>query len=172
LVPAFGTSVTSWPAETLGRIVHLEDEPPISFAQILAAGLRVGQVVRVLESTPERIVLTDGENEYRLAPAVAANVFLATAHEDAQARDVVRLADLAPREPAHIVGLDPACQGFSRRRLMDLGFTEGALVRPVLQTFAGDPRAYDIRGTVVALRRDQASQVLVKRLASQERGVA
>jgi Fe2+ transport system protein FeoA len=45
---------------------------------------------------------------------------------------------------------------------MDLGFTEGALVRPFLKTFAGDPRAYDIRGTLVALRRDQASQVLVR----------
>ena len=45
---------------------------------------------------------------------------------------------------------------------MDLGFTEGAQIRPFLQTFAGDPRAYQIRGTLVALRRDQASQVLVR----------
>ena len=32
--PAAGTPATSWPADTLGRIVHLEDEPEISFAQI------------------------------------------------------------------------------------------------------------------------------------------
>jgi hypothetical protein len=32
----------------------------------------------------------------------------------------------------------------------------------VLKTFAGDPRAYDIRGTLIALRRDQASQILVR----------
>jgi DtxR family Mn-dependent transcriptional regulator len=172
LAPASGTSATSWPAETRGRIVHLEDEPPISFAQIVAAGLRVGQVVQVVESTPERIVLTDGENEYRLAPAVAANVFLAPASEAAAEDDVVRLADLARRDWAEIVALDPACQGFSRRRLMDLGFTEGARVRPVLQTFAGDPRGYEIRGTVVALRREQASQVLVRPMPTAARGVA
>ena len=36
--PATGTPATSWPADTTGRIVHLEDEPEISFAQILADG--------------------------------------------------------------------------------------------------------------------------------------
>jgi Fe2+ transport system protein FeoA len=48
------------------------------------------------------------------------------------------------------------------RRLMDLGFTTGATIRAALSTFAGDPRAYEIRGTLVALRREQASQVLVQ----------
>jgi DtxR family Mn-dependent transcriptional regulator len=162
LPPASGTPVTSWPAGTLGRIVHLEDEPEISFQQILAEGLRVGQDLRVIEATPERIVLTDGENEYRLAPVVASNVFLEPAPEAAHANGVVRLADLGHDVTAEVVRLDEACQGFSRRRLMDLGFTDGAFVRPILRTFAGDPRAYEIRGTVVALRRDQASCVLVR----------
>jgi DtxR family Mn-dependent transcriptional regulator len=161
--PASGVPATSWPAETNGRIVHLEDEPPISFAQILAEGLRVGQVVRVIEQTPQRILLTDGENEFRLAPAVAANVFLAPASDVATSTDVIPLADLPDQAPAFVVALDDTCRGFSRRRLMDLGFTEGARVTPVLNTFAGDPRAYEVRGTVVAVRRDQAAQVLVRR---------
>lgn len=169
LPPATGTPVTSWAAGTLGRIVHLEDEPEISFRQILAEGLRVGQDVRVIEATPERIVLTDGENEYRLAPVVAANVFLEPAPEAAAANGVIRLADLDHDVTAEVVRLDDVCQGFSRRRLMDLGFTDGAIVRPVLRTFAGDPRAYEIRGTVVALRRDQASFVLVRPVAAAAR---
>jgi DtxR family Mn-dependent transcriptional regulator len=162
LPPAAGTPVTSWPAGALGRIVHLEDEPEISFRQILAEGLRVGQDLRVIEDTPERIVLTDGENEYRLAPVVAANVFLEPAPEHSATHDVVRLADLDQGAMAEVIRLDDVCQGFSRRRLMDLGFTDGALVRPILRTFAGDPRAYEIRATVVALRRDQAAFVLVR----------
>jgi DtxR family Mn-dependent transcriptional regulator len=162
VAPASGTPATSWPARVLGRVVHLEDEPEISFAQIVAAGIRIGQSVRIIESTPERIVMSDGENEFRLAPAVAANVFLAPAPEIEAAVGVVRLSDLDVSAPAVVVGLDPACQGFSRRRLMDLGFTEGARVQPRLQTFAGDPRAYEVRGTLIALRRDQASQVLVR----------
>jgi DtxR family Mn-dependent transcriptional regulator len=170
--PASGTPVTSWPPDTRGRIVHLEDEPQISFAQILAEGLRIGQVVRIVEATPARVVLTDGENEFRLAPAVAANVFVVAAPSDADQTGVVRLSDMDDHESAQVVGLDPSCQGFSRRRLMDLGFTEGAEIRPVLRTFAGDPRAYRVRGTVVALRRDQASQVLVRRAESRTQGVA
>jgi DtxR family Mn-dependent transcriptional regulator len=162
VAPPTGVPATSWPADTTGRVVHLEDEPEISFAQIAAVGLRVGQLVRIIESTPSRLVMSDGENEFRLAPAVAANVFLAPAPDAVVPADVIRLSDLGNNHPAEVIGLDDACQGFSRRRLMDLGFTEGARIRPFLRTFAGDPRAYEIRGTLVALRRDQASQVLVR----------
>jgi len=160
--PPAGTPATSWPASDLGRVVHLEDEPEISFAQIVAEGLRVGQYVRVIESTADRVVMTDGEHQFRLAPAVAANVFLAPAGRTGWPERVVRLSDLADDRRAEVVALDEACQGFSRRRLMDLGFTEGASIRPSLRTFAGDPRAYEVRGTTIALRRDQASQVLVR----------
>ena len=160
VAPASGTPATSWPVGAIGRIVHLEDEPEISFAQIVAEGLRVGQTVRVIESTPERLALSDGEHEFRLAPAVAANVFLGPA--PAWPERVLRLSDLPDNERAEVVGLDDACQGFSRRRLMDLGFTEGARIRPALRTFVSDPRAYEVRGTLIALRKDQASQVLVR----------
>ena len=163
--PAGDTPVTAWPVQRLGRITHLEDEPPLAFAQILAEGLRVGQVVRILESTAERVVLSDGENEFRLAPAVAANVFLAPA-DGARNTGVLILADLQHGQPAQVVGLDSGCQGFSRRRLMDLGFTPGAYIEHALQTFAGDPRAYRVRGTMVALRQEQARQVLVRPVQS------
>jgi DtxR family Mn-dependent transcriptional regulator len=165
LSPPRDTPVTAWPSDRFGRITHLEDEPPLAFAQILAQGLRVGQVVRILESTAERIVLGDGENEFRLAPAVAANVFLAPA-ENASATGLVALADLPYGEPATVVALDAGCQGFSRRRLMDLGFTPGAYLEPALETFVRDPRAYRIRGTLVALRQEQARQVLVRPVQS------
>jgi DtxR family Mn-dependent transcriptional regulator len=72
------------------------------------------------------------------------------------------LADLACGQPATVVALDPGCQGFSRRRLMDLGFTPGAHLEPALENFVRDPRAYRIRGTLVALRQEQARQVLVR----------
>jgi len=162
LAPPSGTPATAWPAHTLGRIVHLEDEPEISFAQIVAEGLRLGQRLRIVESTPERLVLSDGEHEFRLAPAVAANVFLAPATLDEAEAGLRRLSDLPTGERAEVVGLDESCQGFSRRRLMDLGFTAGARTRPFLKTFAGDPRAYEVRGTLIALRRDLAAQVLVR----------
>ena len=162
--PASGTPATAWPIDRLARIVHLEDEPPISYAQLVAEGIEVGQLIRIIDSSPERMVLTDGENEFRLAPAVAANIFLESAPQTPAHSGALRLAELSTGQVAHVLGLDDRCQGYSRRRLMDLGFTEGATIRAALTTFAGDPRAYEIRGTLIALRREQASQVLVQPL--------
>ena len=71
-----GIQLNEWSEGILGKIVHLEDEPEIAFAQIMAAGLRPGQIVRILEKNQQRVRLTDGEQEFALAPAVAANVYL------------------------------------------------------------------------------------------------
>jgi len=158
-----GTLLTAWPLDTPGRIVHLEDEPAIAYEQILATGLRLGQVVRVLERTPERLVLSDGEHEYRLAPAVAVNVTLAPLTEEEVARNhTIPLSDMPLHQPAEIVALDDALQGFTRRRLLDLGLTPGAVVYPELQNVFADPRAYRVRGTLIALRRDQADRIWVR----------
>lgn len=158
-----GTPLTAWPLDIPGRIVHLEDEPAIAYEQILAAGLHLGQTIRVLERTPQRLTLSDGENEYRLAPAVAANVNLAPLTEAEAARNhTIPLSDLPLRQTAEIVAIDDALQGFTRRRLLDLGLTPGAVVYPELQNAFADPRAYRVRGTLIALRQDQAARILVR----------
>jgi DtxR family transcriptional regulator, Mn-dependent transcriptional regulator len=160
-----GVALTAWPADQPGRIVHLEDEPPLAYAQILSEGLRLGQTLRVLESTPQRITLSDGEGEYRLAPVVARNVYLEPLPvEIHQQPGVLSLADLAPSQPAEIIALDEACQGFTRRRFLDLGLTPGTRIHPELQNAFGDPRGYRVRGTLIALRREQAGQVWVRPL--------
>ena len=166
LAPPADTPLPGFPVGQFGRITHLEDEPPLAYAQILAEGLRIGQVVRVAEAGPDRIVLVDGDNEFRLAPAVAANVFVAPAGA-AAASGLQPLSEVPTGAAVEVVALDPSCQGFNRRRLMDMGFTPGARLEPALTTFAGDPRGYRIRGTLVALRQDQARQVLVRPAADE-----
>lgn len=163
-----GTALSAWPLSTPARIVHLEDEPPLAFAQLTAEGLRLGQVVRVIERTPARMVLSDGANEYRLAPMLAANVHVTAAVAEPRAADadVMPLTLLPSGAQAHIVALDPSFRGFARRRLLDLGFTPGASVRSELAPFSGDPRAYRLRGTTIALRREQSDRVLVKPLGA------
>ena len=165
LPAAEGIPLTAWAIDQPARIVHLEDEPPLAYAQILAEGLRLGQTVRLLESTPQRCVLTDGETEFRLAPAVAANVMVEPAHEPAFATPgLVTLDTLQAKHRGEIVALDEACQGFTRRRFLDLGMTPGTEIYPELLNAFGDPRAYRVRGTLIALRRDQASQIWVRPL--------
>lgn len=164
-----GTALSAWPISTPARIVHLEDEPPLAFAQLVAEGLKLGQIIRVIERTSSRLVLSDGENEYRLAPMLAANVHVVAAVQDAepQPEGLIPLSQLPEGATADIVALDPLFRGFARRRLLDLGFTPGARIRSELQPFAGDPRAYRLRGTTIALRREQSDRVLVKALAAE-----
>ena len=46
-----------------------------------------------------------------------------------------------------------------RRRLEDLGLTVGTRVRCLMASPLGDPRAYAIRGAVIALRQRDAAYV-------------
>jgi len=158
-----GMPLTAWQSEGPVRIVHLEDEPALAFEQILAAGLRLGQTIRILDRNPQRYLLTDGETEYRLAPAVAANVSVAALPESETTKaNSIPLAELVYDQKAEIVLLDDAVQGFTRRRFLDLGLTPGTVIYPELKNFFGDPRAYRVRGTLIALRKDQAAQIWVK----------
>ena len=52
-------------------------------------------------------------------------------------------------------------KGVERRRLLDLGLVPGTLVEARLESPLGDPIAYKIRGSVVAIRRAQAEQIEV-----------
>jgi len=155
--------LTGWQVNRPGVIVHLEDEPALAYQQVLAAGLHPGQTIRLLATSPERYVLSDGENEVRLAPAVAANVYLAPLPEaEIAAEAAVPLSGLVYDQHAEIVALDDRVQGFSRRRFLDLGLTPGTLIYPELKNFFGYPRAYRVRGTLIALRKDQAELIWVK----------
>lgn len=160
---AEGMSITAWQADRPARIVHLEDEPALAYQQILAAGLRLGQDIRIIEKNPNRYILSDGESEYKLAPAVASNIFVSAIPESEMLkREAIPLAELAHNQRAQIVTLDDSVQGFTRRRFLDLGLTPGTTIYPELTNFFGEPRAYRVRGTMIALRNDQASQIWVK----------
>ncbi|MEW6446546.1 MAG: FeoA family protein [Bacillota bacterium] len=51
--------------------------------------------------------------------------------------------------------------GMTRRRLLDLGLVPGTRVEVVRRSPLGDPIAYNIRGAVIALRKEESSKVLV-----------
>lgn len=164
-----GLPLTSLVPEQIGRIVHIEDEPAIAYAQIQAEGIHLGQTLRLVESAPDRLVLSDGSSEYRLAPIVAANVQFTPVERLSQRKGLLPLHRLASRQQAEIVAIDQACQGFTRRRFLDLGLTPGTIIYPELPNPFGDPRAYRVRGTLIALRRDQADQIWVQPLVVEGR---
>ena len=156
------TPLTDWPANVPARITHLEDEPALLYSQIVAEGLRPGQAVRVLEANAQRIVLSDGERVHTLAPMVAANVFVTHNGEARPRPRTARLSQLRQGQAAQIEALDQSLQGLTRRRLLDLGVTPGTAVTAEMNSLFGDPRAYRVRGTLIALRRNQADQVTIR----------
>ena len=69
------------------------------------------------------------------------------------------LNELRPGESARVRGLLPDGGRNIVSRLLDLGFTRGARVRCLFAAPGGDPRAYRIRGAVIALRSEDAGLV-------------
>ena len=52
--------------------------------------------------------------------------------------------------------------GISRRRILDLGIINNTAVEVLQKSPCGDPTAYFIRGTVIALRDEDAKKIIVK----------
>lgn len=66
---------------------------------------------------------------------------------------------LPPGNAARVTGL--LADGLVRRRLLDLGFVPGTVVRAVCRSPLGDPTAYSVRGTIIALRGEDAARILI-----------
>lgn len=154
-----------WPAGVPARIVHIEDDRPAACRKMLAAGLRPSTVVRVRRATTDSLEVEASGTVSRIDRAVAAGVRVESVQgEAARGQDSVCLTDLASGEWGQVLGLEPACQGLVRRRLMDLGVTPGVRVQAALDNTFGDPRAFRIRGTTIALRRKQSRQIQIRPL--------
>lgn len=164
--PQQRTALTDWPANQLAVIVHIEDEPGQGLREALGAGLRPGTVLRVVARDSDAVVCETSAGRSFVSPAVAAKIDVRPAADDEDLRKpCATLAALSLGEQAAVVALSERCTGLARRRLLDLGFTAGAKVRAVLSNLDDAAHAYEIRGSVIALRREQADQVLVRPIA-------
>lgn len=54
--------------------------------------------------------------------------------------------------------------GSVKRRLLDMGFTNGTRVEVLQQSPSGDPIAYQVRGAVIALRSEESSLIIMEAL--------
>lgn len=52
-------------------------------------------------------------------------------------------------------------KGRKRRRLLDLGFVKGTIIEAVQKSPGGDPTAYFIRGTLIAIRSEDANLICI-----------
>ena len=67
------------------------------------------------------------------------------------------LDQLSPGQSAYVAALH--LSGRMRQRLQDLGFIPGVCITAVHVSHFGDPVAYQVLDTVIALRRSDASYI-------------
>jgi DtxR family Mn-dependent transcriptional regulator len=162
-----GRPLSLMPAGTPLRIVHLEDEPEAIFAQIAAEGLSPGMIVQLIESSPQRVRFWADGDEHILAPIVAANISVVPEPSPGlgEAEPGVGLSLLRPQESGEVIHISQACRGSERRRFLDLGILPGTPITAEMSSPGGDLTAYRIRDALIALRREQAAYIRVKRIA-------
>ena len=156
-------SLTDWPLHVAAQVVHVEDEPAAAMDRVLAARLRPGSRLVVESRDKETVVFRDKHGRQQLSPAVAANVDVRGADASQMVAELpMRLSQLAMDETATVVSLSDQCRGLTRRRLLDLGITPQATIKAELRNAGQSATAYRIRNTLIALRKEQAEQVLVR----------
>lgn len=54
------------------------------------------------------------------------------------------------------------CNENIRRRMLDLGFIKGTKIIPVFKSPSGDPTAYEVRKTLIAIRKEDSKCILLQ----------
>ncbi len=58
--------------------------------------------------------------------------------------------------------IDKSLNGAERRRLLDLGIYPGVKIKNCFKSASGDPIAFEVLGTVIALRKEQSNKIYLK----------
>jgi DtxR family Mn-dependent transcriptional regulator len=129
--------------------------------------------VKVLDQSQQRVRVWADNDEHVLAPIVAAAITVERVAQPLHTMaGAASLAELAPPAYGRILGISPRCRGVERRRFLDLGIVPGTLVAAELTSASGDPTAYRIRDTLIALRREQAALIHIEHLSPESIPVA
>lgn len=155
-----GKLLTEMNVGEFANIIHIEDEPNAIYSQLLAEGLYPGMQIRMIELSDKRIKFVANGEECILSPLIAKNVTVGIFQlEKPYEGKFKALSSLKIGEHGTILGIGKALRGQQRRRLMDLGIVPGTKIEAELESLTGDPVAYRVRGTTVALRKQQTDKI-------------
>ena len=74
---------------------------------------------------------------------------------------MMKLNEMEINKTCKIVRIN--CKDDIKRRLLDLGMIKGTKITPVWISPSGDPKAFDIRGTLIAIREDDTKLIEIKK---------
>ena len=158
-----GIPITELSENDYVEIIHLEDEPTEVYEQLIEAGLYPGMHLRI-KSINDKIIQfnADGKN-IEVKPEFGQNISVASVGLEERVEKRFRiLSTLKVGESGKVLGISSAIRGKQRRRLLDFGLVPGTTITPRLVSFSGDPVAYTIRDTSIALRKQQANMIFIE----------
>ncbi len=160
-----GKSLLEYPVGWVGRVVHIEDEPAELYSRISRAGITTDTVLCLEEKSADTMTLRLEGETFRFPYEVAAQI-TAVELKSGETFDesVERLSRLKLGEKAEVVGMSALVRGLERNRLLDLGVVPGTVTEAELRNPSGSPVGYRIRGACIALRKEQADRIRIRRM--------
>ena len=143
------------------KIMHIEDEPHEVYMQILSKNLFPGMVIEVVEINNQEMKIKTLEDEFSITKTLAYNINVVPTEENLL-EGIKKLSELKIGEEAVVVKISEKIRGTKRRRLLDLGIIPGSKIKVMYENISGNPRAYEVKNTLIALRNDTASEIYVK----------
>ncbi len=162
-----GQLLSQIPANQLHKVIHVADEPPERYAELVKRNIASGCKILITQQLPDGFeVLVDGRPHIihnQLAEAIV--VVPSQNGMWPEGADVFPLSELDLGESCEVINISYACRSNERRRLLDLGILPGTVITAEFLSPSGDPKAYRVRGALIALRHQQANWITVKRIS-------
>ena len=73
---------------------------------------------------------------------------------------IINLSQLPLNKSGKIKNIN--CDEGIKRRLLDMGLVKGTEIMPILISPSGDPRAFLVRGTIIAIRKEDAKNIKIE----------
>lgn len=163
--PQSGIFLTELKKGEFAEVLHIEDEPENIYNQIKSMNINPNSQLEVLENSPDKIKIDARDNIHTLSAMLAANITVKKIDKFTRLKGAFDTLDqLKPGEKGEVLLISQGCRGQQRRRLMDLGIVPGSIISAEMRSLPGDPTAFNIRGTLIALRRDHSSQIYIRRI--------
>jgi DtxR family Mn-dependent transcriptional regulator len=146
-------------------VIHIEDEPYDNFNKILKSGIQLNETLKIIKKTTEEMhIQTSRGSSVVLDYQTALNLNVIEVDDfGLERREQTTLADLEIGEEGIVKGISSECKGIKRKRMLDLGIIPGTIVKVELRSPTGDPTAYLIKNSLIALRKSQAKMIEIER---------
>jgi len=158
-----GNPISELNENEYAEIVHLEDEPIEVYEQLVEKGIYPGMHLQLKNISERYIQFEANGKDFEIKSEIGNNITVAAISPHTKIiRDFRSLSTLKVGESGKVLGISSAVRGKQRRRLLDFGIVPGTTITPRLVSFSGDPVAYNIRGTSIALRKEQAEMIFIE----------